>query len=65
MADEAAQFPAWLRTVLVLALVGLLLAYMAAPLFGVKAEMPKTLEWLGAGAAGAVLGGDVWARIKG
>lgn len=60
---EETTFPNWLRTTLVLALSALTLAYLAAPLMGVKATMPTFLEVAGGGAFGAILGGDVWKRL--
>lgn len=65
MAEDAGApvFPRWMRVGLVLALTFLTLAYLAAPLFGVKAEMPTMLEVAGGGAFAAVLGNDVWHRL--
>lgn len=65
MATDAREpvFPNWLRVVLILAIAGLWLAYLAAPLWGSKVQMPTALEISGGGAIAAIMGRDVWRRL--
>lgn len=65
MAEQEQQMlPRWLRSVVLLLVVGLWLVYMTAPLLNIEADMPALMGPVGVICLGYALGKDIWDKMR-